>query len=324
MSNDIYSYIKENFGIEITDYQFKRDYIKEPLLRKFHNYEKPYKKDFEYLYNTLNLSINEIKILLSSTKKFITRCLKYFNIKKDLKKRQEKNEQLFIKKYGVSNPMFVPSIKNKLKNTLINNYGVSNPSYVPEILQKREETNLKHFGVKYSFQSDEVKEKCIKTLKERYNCENISQYLPHKNYMKTIQKEINQKIFNTKRRKNSFKKSIQEDEIYNLLIQKYPDTIRQYSSELYPFNCDFYIPEIDTYIEYQGYFTHGKEPYTETDEQKEIVKLWESKNSLQFSDAIKTWTIRDPLKREIAKKNNLNWIEFFNMNEFMNWYNQIK
>lgn len=31
MSNDIYSYIKENFGIEITDYQFKRDYIKEPL-----------------------------------------------------------------------------------------------------------------------------------------------------------------------------------------------------------------------------------------------------------------------------------------------------
>ena len=52
MSNDIYSYIKENFGIEITDYQFKRDYIKEPLKKGINQYycDKLHKEDIEYLY----------------------------------------------------------------------------------------------------------------------------------------------------------------------------------------------------------------------------------------------------------------------------------
>ena len=44
---------------------------------------------------------------------------------------------------------------------------------------------------------------------------------------------------------------------------------------------------------------------------------------MQFLRAIDVWTISDPLKRKTAKKNNLNWIEFFNMEQFMEWYNQI-
>ena len=79
---------------------------------------------------------------------------------------------------------------------------------------------------------------------------------------------------------------------------------------------------MDLYIEYQGFWTHGKEPYIGSDEQKEIIKLWASKNTDQYKRAIKTWTIKDPLKRETAKKNNLNWIEFFNIKQFMKWYNQ--
>ena len=75
-----------------------------------------------------------------------------------------------------------------------------------------------------------------------------------------------------------------------------------------------------------------KEPYIGTDEQKEIIKLWEKKSQEinfkgelkeNYNNAIYTWTIRDTLKRETAKKNNLNWIEFFNMKQFMDWYNKI-
>lgn len=324
MSNDIYSYIKENFGMEITDYQFKRDYIKEPLIRKFHNYEKPYKEDLEFLYNTLNLSINELVLLFSSTKRFITRILNFFNIKKDKKLIQIKNEELFMKKYGVKNPMCVDLIKKKLKNSFLEKYGVENPSYNKNVLEKRKQTCLKHYGVECSFQSEEIKEKSKQTLLKKYGVEYISQSQIKKDLFYQNKDIILKKIFDTKRKNDSFKKSIQEDKIYELLIQKYPNTIRQYKSELYPFYCDFYIPKLDLYIEYQGYFTHGKEPYIGSDKQKEIVKLWESKNSLQFTDAIKTWTIRDPLKRETAKKNNLKYLEFFNMNEFMDWYNQLK
>ena len=72
MSNDIYSYIKENFGIEITDYQFKRDYIKEPLkkiyLNKRYKWELIDRDDLEYLYIKLNLSVLNLSQLFNITR----------------------------------------------------------------------------------------------------------------------------------------------------------------------------------------------------------------------------------------------------------------
>ena len=67
---------------------------------------------------------------------------------------------------------------------------------------------------------------------------------------------------------------------------------------------------------------HGKEPYIGSDNQKEIIKLWESKNTEQYRRAIDTWVNKDTLKRQIAKENNLNYLEFFNISDFLNWYNQ--
>ena len=80
---------------------------------------------------------------------------------------------------------------------------------------------------------------------------------------------------------------------------------------------------MDLYLEYQGHWSHGREPYVGSDKQNELLNLWISKNTLQYNKAISTWTIKDVLKRETAKKNNLNWIEFFSMNEFMEWYEKI-
>ena len=40
----------------------------------------------------------------------------------------------------------------------------------------------------------------------------------------------------------------------------------------------------------------------------------------QYENAIHVWTISDPLKRKIAKENNLNWLEFFTIDQFMTWY----
>ena len=41
----------------------------------------------------------------------------------------------------------------------------------------------------------------------------------------------------------------------------------------------------------------------------------------QYKDYIKTWTVKDPEKRKTAKKNNLNWLEFFTLKEFDQWFN---
>ena len=81
MSNDIYSYIKENFGIEITDYQFKRDYILNPLKRG----EKPFKEDLEYLYLTINLTREKLCQLFNKGIHPIKHYISSFSLFKPMK-----------------------------------------------------------------------------------------------------------------------------------------------------------------------------------------------------------------------------------------------
>ena len=68
---------------------------------------------------------------------------------------------------------------------------------------------------------------------------------------------VKQKVKDSKKKNKTFGKSKSEDQIYQLLLQKFNKVERQYKSEQYPFACDFYIPSIDLYIEYQGFYTHG-------------------------------------------------------------------
>ena len=322
MADNIYDYLKENFNIE-TDYQFKRDYIKNPLIRKFHNYEKPYKDDFVYLYNNLNLTLDEMSKIFNSTKRFMIRVAGYYNTRKTLENYRETFEKTSLKLYGVSNYMNSQEIKNKLRNKFILKYGVSNPSYLPDVIEKRKNTSLEHFGVSCPFQSNDIKNKIKNILLDKYGAEYISQTKHWKIKYNSKKEYTVNKLFETKRKNGSLGKSKEEDKIYQLLKEKYPQTIHHYKSKEYPFVCDFFIPEIDTYIEYQGYFTHGGEPYIGTDKQKEKVKLWESKNTKKYNDAIKTWTDRDVLKRNIANKNKLNYLEFFNYISIIQWIHNI-
>lgn len=145
-----------------------------------------------------------------------------------------------------------------------------------------------------------------------------------KTYSEEKKKEMTEKRLATKRKNGTMCYSKPEQEIKDLLTKKFKDVKCQYRSELYPFNCDFYIPESDLYIEYQGHWNHGKHAFNK-DDKDDLKKLKNWKDNLlkhpTYKTAINVWTIRDPLKRETAKHNQLNWIEFFNMDQFLNWYN---
>lgn len=172
-------------------------------------------------------------------------------------------------------------------------------------LQKIKITCLQKYG-KNHFNN---REKSIKTCLQKYGVKNVSQV-----------NSVQLKKYQTMTKNHSFGASKEENIIYKLLCQKYENVKRQYKSEVYPFACDFYIPIIDTYIEYQGFFTHGSEPYDENNPiHQEKLKLWKSKNSKFYNNAIICWTKTDMLKRKIAKNNNLNWIEFFNIDDFNKW-----
>ena len=126
----------------------------------------------------------------------------------------------------------------------------------------------------------------------------------------------------TKRKKGLLNSSKQEDTVYDILKQVFPDIVRQYKSEKYPFYCDFYIPSLDLYIEVNFNWTHGKHLFNPNNEEDiKTLNIWhnKAKQSNFFKNAIITWTVRDVNKVEYIEKNNLNFIIFYSLKEFYEW-----
>ena len=110
----------------------------------------------------------------------------------------------------------------------------------------------------------------------------------------------------------TYGKSTPEENYYIYLIDKYgeDDVIRQYRDDRYPFDCDFYIPSEDLFIEINKHWTHGGKPFDELD-LNDISKLedWQerAKTSRFYKNAIYVWTDLDVRKQKCAKENNLNY-----------------
>ena len=228
----------------------------------------------------------------------------------------------------------------KVKNTTIKHYGgVANGS--PIIRKKSEETCNKHYGCKYILGSKKHRllwqqsnlEKYGETKPYTYGSETFKQLMIKKygvenvfqsNYFKNIIKEKYIE-YNTTKTYYKFNSSKIEKDFIKYLEQNYPDDfIYQYKSKLYPFNCDFYIKSLDLYIEIQGTWQHGKHPFNENNlDDLQILNNLKNKEyyalnilkleSTEYSKAINGWTNSDVKKRNIAKKNNLNYLEIFSI-----------
>lgn len=274
---------------------------------------------------------------------FITKeQLKQLYIKANLP-REEVAKKLNVPEYVVKRKCQKFGIKKSsdlhvqnIRKACLEKYGVINGGGAPEILEKIKETNRKKFGSDWYLQTDDYKRKTKETL-EQYSVTNVFQLKEVKDKIKQTNlerygvehnmqnKEIRNKVDVTKRKNGTFNTSEPEQEIKRLLEKKFPNVQYQYKSEKYPFNCDFYIPELDLYIEFQGTWTHGKHPFSESAEDLETLDKWktESITSEFYKSAIEVWTIKDVEKRKIALQNNINWLEFFALEDFMNWYNSI-
>jgi len=121
-----------------------------------------------------------------------------------------------------------------------------------------------------------------------------------------------EKVYNTKRKHNSFHVSKIENQFKQWLESHNIKYKYQYKCDEYPFMCDFYIPNKHLYIEIQGNWVHGFHPFDQNN-QKDIDTLnkWINKNTSYYNAAIETWTINDVKKRQWAKEHDLNWIEIF-------------
>jgi hypothetical protein len=120
----------------------------------------------------------------------------------------------------------------------------------------------------------------------------------------------------------SYKCSKVEKQIYFKLKEKYPRIEFQKHVKGYG-TCDFYIPELDLYLECQAIWTHGPEPYNlNNPEHIKLLREWQSKPQTRISSggeevlsyytiAIKQWTILDPKRRNWMKEHGYNFLEYF-------------
>jgi hypothetical protein len=166
----------------------------------------------------------------------------------------------------------------------------------------------------------------IQKLKDRYNqnreyiCEKMRNWI--KSYQEEQNKRLKEKIKENIRQFNELSHKTVKGCVSTVEIQFYEYLIdllgfdkvepQYYNKDIYPFSCDFYLPDYDLYIEIQGHWTHGGHPYNENNSD-DVNKLsyWKSKNNRYYNNAIYTWTDLDVRKRKIAQKNNLNYLEIF-------------
>lgn len=285
-------------------------------------------------YNETRNTIIELMNLYNISQKERKLNISYEELYKDYKEDKMTYEQI-SKKYNISVHEVIENIhKYNLKSNRFDGYISKEELYKLYIIENIRANDIaKLFGCSISRINGYLAEYKIKKDPEQYH--KLAKETCLKKYGVENAggtKEAQAKIDKTKKENNTYGKSKVEEKIYILLKDKFKTVERQYKSKKYPFPSDFYIPEKDLYIEYQGYWTHGKQSHTiygpfEKNKplHQKMLANWQqqlNEGHKAYKTAIQVWTVSDPLKRQTAKDNGLNWLEFWTFDEFIKWYNQ--
>lgn len=247
--------------------------------------------------------------------------------------------------------------KQKETETLKSKYGVDTTFKIPEINQrrlersisieakaKRKQTMKDRYGYEYAFRNPEsVKVAKANSAKYRTNraknaaemqrilledpTKTIDDYRGISEYEELVKSydeytAILNKGYNTQKENGTMTTSSKEEKLYDILSSNFDNVERNYKEKRYNHRCDFYIPDLDLFIEYQGSMFHGGRPYNQDDEvcqehlQYLITKADARRNITgaeftRYDSEIAVWTYGDVQKRDEAIKNKLNYLEIY-------------
>lgn len=212
-----------------------------------------------------------------------------------------------LEKFGVINVSSSPEIKKKKKETMMKNYGVDSPLKSKEIYEKVKATNLIKYGYEIPMGTKEFIENTKKVSLEKYGVEHYSQTEEYRNFFSknnplhdpAIIAKVKatclklygvDNIFKTDKAKDGFKKwlndnkdnlaSKQEEQFCELVLQPWAEHNNFTILKQYYIKCwfiDFYIPELNLLILFDGVFWHGLDKSFE--ELKELIEI-KGKNSV--------------------------------------------
>ena len=239
---------------------------------------------------------------------------------------KEKTKQTCLKRYGVEYAGQIEEAKEKSKKTCLEKYGSEYYIGSKDCLEKTIEFSKQNYNVDWFTKSEEIKNKAKETMLRRYGVEYSMQIPKNKEYMSYLMSsyEMQERRYNAMKRNHTFNSSSAEEELFLYIESRFPKVVRQYKDKnRYPYFCDFYIPELDYFIELQGYYTHGKHPFDpNSNEDLQLIEYYKKKYG-EDCQPITIWSIKDVEKRDCAKRNNLNFKEVWSLEDGKNFVNDL-
>ena len=239
---------------------------------------------------------------------------------------KEKIKQTCLKRYGVEYTGQIEEAKEKSKKTCLEKYGSEYYIGSKDCLEKTIEFSRQNYNVDWFTKSEEIKNKAKETMLRRYGVEYSMQIPKNKEYMSYLMSsyEMQERRYNTMKRNHTFNSSSTEEEFFLYIKSRFPTVVRQYKDKnRYPYFCDFYIPELDYFIELQGYYTHGKHPFDpNSNEDLQLIEYYKKKYG-EDCQPITIWSIKDVEKRDCAKRNHLNFKEVWSLEDGKNFVNDL-
>jgi len=289
----------------------------------------------------------------SIVKKRQTTCKQKYGVDNVFKSDviKQKIEDTMLSKYGVKSPLQSKAILDRAKETCITKYGVDNPRKNKNVINKCLETkksnlnigeNLftkskntfyKNNGVYFFQQSKKTRELTKQVFKNKYGVENPLQYKIFYDKMRKTKKDKyangnfrddlykdkdfvlkrNRKMFDTKRKNNSFNISTIENNLYSFLKENTGLIIERQKFDMrFPYSVDFYFPQFDLFVDFNGHWTHGNEPFDKNNSNHLLIlKSWlkKAETSKYWKNAVYVWTDLD-----VRKKNeslNINYLSIY-------------
>lgn len=203
---------------------------------------------------------------------------------------KDRIKETLVVKYGVNHPGKSDIVKDKIKKTCVEKYGVTNPAKSEDIKKKMRQTCQDKYGVDFVFQAENFKQNAAETYMKKYGVPHNVMTPEHKQAIEEANRkpeklkkfkdtllerygvssplqlpqtrekcnndESLKKRRETMRHNKSWVTSKPEDALYARLCEFFGDVQRQ--ATVNRWSIDFYIPSIDTYINMNGIYWHGR------------------------------------------------------------------
>lgn len=146
---------------------------------------------------------------------------------------REKTRQTNQDRYGIDNTF---QLTDRVKAGMVKKYGEEYPQRVPEIKKRTIQTNMERYGFPIPSQNSQIRKKMIESLNSD---------------------EVKEKKYKTLKNNSKFPSSGEEDAFYACLKNLYPDAEHHILHPVIKSVIDFYLPVQNLWMQYDGGYWHG-------------------------------------------------------------------